>query len=55
MRKTKEILRLKWHHGRSHREIRVGASTVEIFTPGNNKRVASHVRSFVRGGGRSNS
>jgi len=31
-------------------EIRVGATTVEIFTPGNNKRVASHVRSFVRGG-----
>ncbi len=31
-------------------EIRVGAATVEIFTPGNSKRVASHVRSFVRGG-----
>jgi transposase len=31
-------------------EIRVGAATVEIFTPGNNKRVAAHVRSFVRGG-----
>jgi transposase len=31
-------------------EIRVGAATVEIFTPGNNNRVASHVRSFVRGG-----
>ena len=31
-------------------DIRVGAATVEVFTPGNNKRVASHVRSFERGG-----
>lgn len=31
-------------------EIRVGAATIEVFTPRNQKRVASHVRSFVRGG-----
>jgi transposase len=31
-------------------EIRVGAATVEVFVPGNPKRVASHIRSFVRGG-----
>ena len=31
-------------------EIRVGASTVEVFTPGNGKRIAAHARSFVRGG-----
>lgn len=31
-------------------DIRVGNSTVEVFTPGNGKSVALHVRSFVRGG-----
>lgn len=31
-------------------EIRIGVSTVEVFTPGNGKRVAAHQRSFVRGG-----
>lgn len=31
-------------------EIRVTAATVEIFTPGSHRRVASHIRSFVRGG-----
>ena len=31
-------------------EIRIGAATVEVFTLGNNKRIASHARSFVRGG-----
>lgn len=31
-------------------EIRVGASTVEVFTPGNGARIASHTRSFLRGG-----
>src|SRR6202142_315383 len=32
MRKTKEILRLKWHHGRSHREI-ARALAVGVGTP----------------------
>jgi transposase len=31
-------------------EIRVSAATVEVFTPGNGERVATHLRSFVRGG-----
>lgn len=31
-------------------EIRVSASMVEVFTPGNGERVAAHARSFVRGG-----
>jgi hypothetical protein len=32
MRKTKEILRLKWQHGRSHREI-ARALAVGVGTP----------------------
>ena len=32
MRKTREILRLKWHHGRSHREI-ARALAVGVGTP----------------------
>jgi len=31
-------------------EIRVSASAIEVFTPGNGARIAAHARSFARGG-----